>query len=100
MIPARDELLLTIDEAQWNWLRSHLERGGLILVSDSLDLADAAHKVASDDTDTIESWIQDGKISKPTDSQIKAWDALTDKKFSMLIIRPYILIQERLPTTH
>lgn len=100
MAPSREELALSIDEAEWSWLRAHLERGGLILVNDTLDLVDAAVKVVSDDTAPIEEWIQSGKIGKPTESQIHTWDADKQKKFTMLIASPYVLIQERLPTFH
>lgn len=100
MIPSKDDLALSVDEALWSWLRAHLGRGGLILVDNDLDLVEAAVKVASDDTGPIEEWISKGKIGKPSESQIHAWDADTQKKFSMLIISPYVLIQERLPTFH
>jgi hypothetical protein len=100
MTAHREELALSIDEAEWGWLRAHLERGGLILVDDTLDLVDAAVKVASDDTAHIEEWITSGKIGKPTESQICTWDKEKQKKFSMLIISPYVLIQQRLPTFH
>ena len=100
MIPTREELALTIDESEWSWLRPHLERGGLVLVAGSLDLADAALKLATDDTESIERWIRDGRISKPTESQISLWDEDQQKRFSMLIVSPFVLIQERLPTYH
>lgn len=100
MLPKREELVLSIDEAQWDWLRTHLERGGLILVDDSLDLADTALKVASDDNEAVEHLIADGKIGKPTLSQIRTWDTDMQKRFAMLIIRPFVLIQERRPVFH
>ena len=100
MTPNREVLALSVDEAEWNYLRAHLERGGLILVDDDLDLVDAAVKVASDDTGPIEKWISAGKIGKPSETQIHAWDENRQKKFAMLIISPYVLIQERLPTFH
>jgi len=100
MIPSKEELALSIDEAQWDWLRAHLERGGLILIDNALDLAEAAVKVANDETHSIEQWVNRGLISKPTESQIKSWDDNKEKVFSMLIISPYILFQERRPTFH
>jgi len=100
MKASREDLALTIDETEWIWLRAHLERGGLILVDDSLDLADAAMKVAADDIAVIEQWVHDGKIGKPSETQILHWNEEKQKKFSMLIISPYVLIQERLPTFH
>ena len=100
MNTTKEELALTIDESEWSWLRPHLERGALVLVADSLDLADAALKVAADDSTTIEQWINDGKIGKPSESQILHWNEEKQKKFAMLIVSPYVLIQERLPTFH
>lgn len=100
MLPKREELVLAIDEARWSWLRAHMERGGLILVADSLDLADTALKVASDDNEAVQILVDNGKIGKPTLSQVRAWDADTQKRFAMLIVSPYVLIQERMPLFH
>lgn len=100
MSSRKEELALTIDESEWSWLRAHLERGGLILVDNSLDLAEAALKVSEDNISTIEQWVNSGKLSKPSERQIHAWDVDKTKRFSILIISPYVLIQERLPTFH
>jgi hypothetical protein len=100
MTPNREELALLVDEAEWDLLRAHLERGGLILVDDTLDLVETALNVANDDITPIEKWVSAGKIGKPTESQICTWNEDKQKKFSMLIISPYVLIQERLPTFH
>ncbi len=99
-ITSKEELSLSIDEAEWGWLRAHLERGGIILVDDSLDLADAALKVAGDDAETIEQWVVSGRMGKPTASQIHTWDTDRHKKVAMLIVSPFVLIQEKAPTFH
>jgi hypothetical protein len=100
MISSKEELALSVDEAEWGWLRAHLERGGLILVDDSLDLADAAIKVAEDDAAAIEQWVRAGRIGKPSESQIHHWDSDHHKKFAMLVVSPFVLIQEKIPTFH
>jgi len=100
MTTTREELALTIDESEWSWLKPHMERGALILVSDQLDLADAAYRVAVDDSTSIGDWISTGYIGKPDEEQVRRWDMDRSKKFSMIIISPYVLIQERLPTCH
>lgn len=100
MLPTKEDLYLSIGEAEWSWLKAHLERGGLILVDDSLDLADTALHVASDDTDIIQHLIEEGKLGKPNLSQMRTWDADTNKRFAMLIVSPYVLIQERMPVYH
>ncbi len=100
MTTTREELALTIDESEWGWLKPHNERGSLIIVGNCLDLADVAYRVASDDSTAIGVWISEGSIGKPTEEQITKWDSDRTKKFSMIIISPYVLIQERLPTNN
>lgn len=95
MVSGKEELALNIDVAEWGWLRAHLERDGLILVSADMDLADAGWRIASDDTETIAAWIDAGKIAKPTAAQISQWDGDREKQFQMLIVSPYILMQDK-----
>ena len=100
MLPSKEEMALTIDEADWSSLRAHLQRGGLILVDDSLDLADTAHKVAADDVEIIQNLVEAGLLGKPSDAQIRSWEEDMHKKFAMLIVSPYVLFQEKMPTFH
>lgn len=90
----REELALNIDEAEWQWLKPHLERGALITVAGSLDLAEAGERIALDDSTSVAAWVAAGTIGKPTAEEIAAWDKEPDKKFLTLIISPYVLIQE------
>lgn len=90
-----EELAKTIDEATWTWLRPHLERDAVILVAGSLELVDAGHALASDNAPLVSEWITAGKIGKPTATQVAAWDAHGEsQQFLMLIVAPFILIQE------
>ena len=100
MVPSKEEMALTIDEADWSCLRAHLRRGGLILVDDALDLADTAHKVAGDDIGIIQHLVESGMIGKPSESKIRTWEEDAHKKFAMLIVSPYVLFQEKMPTFH
>ncbi len=94
MIPSSEEVALSVDETEWDWLRAHQERGGLIVVAPGLDLMEAARKIAADDAKTVQAWINAGTLAKPSTQQIVAWDAAPGKKFRMLIVSPYVLIQE------
>lgn len=94
MIPTRDELSRTIDEAEWQWLKAHLERGGLVVVSPELDLAETGVSIAADDIAVISRLLASSLLAKPTLEQIAAWDGERSKKFLMLIVSPYVLIQE------
>ena len=94
-IPTPEEMTQTIDEAAWDWLRPHLERDALILVSPDIELVDAGQALARDNVPLIQQYIDAGRLGKPNNAQVGAWDARRhDQKFLMLIVSPYILIQE------
>jgi hypothetical protein len=94
-----DELATHVDVAEWGWLRVHLERGGLIVVARGLELAEVGSKIAGDDTVAIRTLIDAGKIAKPSRQEISVWDRDKGRRFFMLIISPYVLIQEMDQTT-
>ncbi len=90
----QEELALQVDEAEWGWLRPHLERGGIIVISHGLDLADAGVGIAEDNTAAVQGWISAGMLGKPTEEQIEEWDADQGRRFRTLIVSPFILVQE------
>lgn len=94
MTANREELALQVDVAEWGWLRPHGERGGLVVVSSLLDLAEVGARVAADDAAAIQSWIAAGDLGKPTAAQLEAWNAAPDRRFRMLVVSPYVLMQE------
>lgn len=93
-IPSCDELAAAIETAQWQWLRIHLERGGLIVVAPGLDLAMVAFGITTNDTESVNEWITDGYLTKPDPVQIFDWDAAPETGFRFLITSPYVLIQQ------
>ena len=95
MTPTREELALAVNEADWGCLRAHLERGGLIIVADDLDIVDVGVAVARDDAAAVSGWIDTQEVSRPTAEKIAAWDGTKDKLFYCLIVSPYVLIQEK-----
>ncbi len=94
MIPTREEMALAVDEAEWDWLRAHLERGGLIVVAQELDIVDVGMTIAADDAVVVNGWIAAGKLTKPSTTEIAVWDGDRARKFLALIVSPYVLIQE------
>jgi hypothetical protein len=95
MLSTKEELALQVDEAEWGWLRAHLERGGVIVVAPGLDLVEAGQAIAADDASAVSAWIEAGLLAKPEREQIAVWDATEGKRLRTLIISPYVLIQER-----
>jgi hypothetical protein len=93
-IRSREELALQIAEAEWQWLKPHLAREALITVAPAVDLAAAGERIAADDAQQVGAWISSGRIGKPTPAEIVCWDSTPAKKFLMLVISPYVLIQE------
>jgi hypothetical protein len=91
---SRDELGQNIDEAEWQWLKPHLERGALITVDAAIDLAFAGERIAADDARQIETWLSSGALGKPTPAELARWESAPTKKFLTLIISPFVLIQE------
>jgi hypothetical protein len=91
----REELALQVDEAEWEWLHPHLERGGVIVVGKGLDIAEVGERIAQDDTAVVGGWIESGRLAKPSAEQIAAWDGDDTVRFATLIISPYILVQEK-----
>lgn len=91
----KEELKQQIDIASWDLLRAHLERGGIIIVNNNLDLSEVAFSIASDKKEIVERWLANSLIAKPTSDQIQSWDSVRFSKiFSTIIISPFILIQE------
>jgi hypothetical protein len=84
-----------VDTAQWQWLRAHNERGALILVEGMLELAEVGERLVADDSATVQAWLASSLLSKPTAEQIAVWNAAPAKLFSMLVVSPFVLIQEQ-----
>jgi len=92
---ATQGLTAQVDTAQWQWLRAHNERGALILVEGMLELAEVGERLVADDSATVQAWLASSLLSKPTAEQVAVWDTVPAKSFSMLVVSPFVLIQEQ-----
>ncbi len=90
----RTQLREQLDRARWEWLQPHHERGAVFLVDSMLDLVDVATRVAADDTVAVSHWLASRCLTRPTDEQVAVWEANRALSFSMLVVNPYILIQD------
>lgn len=95
MVAQEEELALQIDVAQWQWLRPHAERGALILIDPMLELASVGASLAADDRAQVQGWLASGLLVKPAAVQLELWNGQPEKRFSILVISPFVLIQER-----
>lgn len=90
----RTELLENLDEAEWQWLIPHVQRDAVIVVALELDLLDVGVAIASDNISSVQNWINEQLISKPSVAQMADWNSDRTKRFNALIVQPYILVQE------
>ncbi|MCK4502102.1 MAG: DUF2288 family protein [Desulfuromonadales bacterium] len=83
-----------IAEITWRELKIHLQRDSIITVAAEIDIIAVAVAVADDDSSKVEGWIAAEQIGKPTEVQLEDWQRDQNVTFRMLIVQPYILIQE------
>lgn len=90
----RAELAEDLDEAEWDWLIPHVQRDAVVVVASSLDLLDVGVAIASDNVSTVQHWIGEQLIAKPSLTQMAEWNGDRTKRFNSLIVQPYVLVQE------
>lgn len=94
----RAELEEMVDEATWEDLIPHAQREGVLVVNPALDLLEVGVAIASDNVPTVQTWIGNQSLYKPSQEQIRHWDTTPEKRFNALIIQPFVLIQDSLPS--
>lgn len=89
----RTELTESLDEATWDWLMPHAKRDSVIVVSPGLDLLDVGVAIASDNTASVQHWIAESLIAKPSPNELASWNDNPTQRFTALIVQPYVLVQ-------
>lgn len=89
----KERLSRDLGSANWIDLAPHLKRNQLIVVSNELDITDVGMQIAEDNAEVISAWMEQGKISKPKEDQLKRWGA-DNPKFLCAIVQPFVLIKE------
>ncbi|HBQ99944.1 MULTISPECIES: DUF2288 domain-containing protein [unclassified Roseofilum] len=90
----RERLAQEIDRAQWQWLKPHIARDNVVVVTQGLDLVDVGVAIATDQLTSVQHWISEQLIAKPTLEQLNHWERVEDQQFEALIVQPYVLVQE------
>jgi len=94
MSDLRAELTESVDEAEWEWLIPHVQRDAVILVAPELNLLDVGEAIANDNTQSVQQWIDEQLITKPSVDQVGEWNGDRQKRFNTLILQPFVLVQE------
>lgn len=90
----REQLTENLDEAEWDWLTPHVEREVVIVVEPQLDLLTVGEAIALDNATSVQHWISEQLISKPSPERISEWNDQPKKRFKALIVQPFVLVQE------
>lgn len=89
-----EKLESEIESCDWQALADHFERGALLIVDSSIDLTEVGVAMAQDNAKSIESWLNQSLIRKPTLEDKEVWSKEPKAKFCrFLIIQPYVLLQ-------
>lgn len=92
MLNVKAKLASEMADVEWCELSPHSLRDALIVVNSSLNLLDVGIALAQNEVETVQSWITQNLISKPTVENLKDWETQPHKKFSTLIVQPYVLV--------
>jgi len=90
----RAELTAMVDEAEWEWLIPHVQRDAVVIVDPNLDLVEVGIAIANDNVTTVQHWISEQLIHKPTPEQLTDWSSDRSHRFNALIVQPYVLVQD------
>jgi hypothetical protein len=90
----KEELKSMIGPAEWHNLLPHAARDSIVVVNPGLDLAEVGVAVATDNINSVQRWISEALIAKPTVEQLEDWERDRSHQFQALIVQPYVLIQD------
>jgi hypothetical protein len=94
----RQELAEMVGPAEWRWLSPHANKGSVVVVNPALDLVEVGFAIATDDVSTVDRWISEALLTKPTPDQLIDWNQTQNRQFTSLIVQPFVLVQEMEPT--
>ncbi|TYQ28288.1 DUF2288 family protein [Pseudanabaena sp. UWO311] len=89
----KEDLTKMVDVAIWDWLSPHAARARVILVGAKLDIVDVGVALTEDNTQLVQTWIEDGWIRHPVAEELSDWNANKEKEFISLVVPPFVLVR-------
>ena len=91
----RQELAGMVGLTQWDWLKPHIARDAVVFVNPQLDIVDVGIALTNDNVQSVQRWIGEQLITKPTAEQLQTWGVKgPSNRLQSLIVQPYVLVQE------
>lgn len=83
-----------VDQADWEMLRPHYERGALFRVSENVDIFEVAASLALDDVHAVKGYLELNQIRKADESDYRQYIKDKNKFFAnFIVVQPYVLFQ-------
>ncbi|BDX19270.1 hypothetical protein MFKK_20800 [Halopseudomonas aestusnigri] len=82
-------------QIEWKVLEPHFARGDLLAVDAALDLVQVAAAMMDDNSEAIKGWMDAGQLQVATDSCAADWAERNPDTLWAVVIRPWVLVQER-----
>ncbi len=76
----------------WRELQRFFAAGKLRLVAPGIDLVEVAYALQQDDTDAVQSWVENAELASVSDDQARQWHA-QDAVLWAVVVKPWVLIQ-------
>jgi hypothetical protein len=92
MSDIKNQLSEEMAAIEWSELIPHAQRDAVIVVNQSLSLVDVGVAMANDDVTSVQNWIGQQLIHKPSVDELSAWNNEPQKKFNTLIVQPFVLV--------
>ena len=90
----KEKFKTEVEQADWNMLAPHHEKGAVFILGSSLDLLDVGVALAKDDSDQVKIWLDNKQLLKPSDKQVEDFTKNPYEKFcKFLIIQPFVLVK-------
>lgn len=86
-----EELKKQLDQATWEDLLPHYQRGGVVIVTEDMDLVQVGMAVVEDQVQQVQQWLAAEMVYKAEEYHVKKWPK--EKMFKFIIVQPYVLIQ-------
>lgn len=80
---------------EWQDLEPNFARGEVLVVDSALDLVAVAQALIDDDSAMVKGWMQAGQLSSASDKQAADWHERNPDTLWAVVIRPWVLVQER-----
>ena len=94
MQDVKQQLNEELANVEWNTLIPHAKRDAIIVVDETLDLVEVGVAIARDDSVSVQSWISQQLIHKPSTHELATWNTEPGKRFTTLIVQPFVIVQE------